>query len=126
MHIKWVAELVWYEQNPIKIKHTPSRAKQTLTKICMTKRDGYMIYRYTTVHARFRLVFSGVHVTRSLVLCVCYVYHCLSFCFFLLAIVLSVLLLFTDYDYPFVIFKLFLCNVCHTWFKDIRQFSLSY
>jgi hypothetical protein len=53
-------------------------------------------------------VFSGVRVTRSLVLCVCFVIRCLSF--FLLAIVLSVLR-YTDYDYPFGIFKLFLLKV---------------
>jgi hypothetical protein len=41
-------------------------------------------------------VFSGVCVTRSFVLCVCFVDHCLSFC----AIVLSVLR-FTDSYYPF-------------------------
>jgi hypothetical protein len=38
-------------------------------------------------------VFSGVRVTRSLVLHVCFVDRCLPFCLFLLAIVLSVLLL---------------------------------
>jgi hypothetical protein len=43
-------------------------------------------------------VFSGVRVTRSLVLCVCFVDRCLSI----------VLLLFTDSAYPFGIFKLFL------------------
>ena len=37
---------------------------------------------------------SGVHVTKSLVLCICFVDCCLSFCPFLLAIVLSVLLSF--------------------------------
>jgi hypothetical protein len=41
----------------------------------------------------FTLVFSGVRVTRSLVLCVCFVDRCLSFVLFLLTIVLSVLLL---------------------------------
>jgi hypothetical protein len=41
-------------------------------------------------------VFSGVHVIRSLVLCVCFADRCLSFC------------LFTDSDYPYGIFKLFL------------------
>ena len=51
--------------------------------------------------------FSGVCVTRSLVLCVCFVDRCLSFCNFLLAIVLSVLR-YTDSDYPFGIFKLVL------------------
>jgi hypothetical protein len=39
-------------------------------------------------------------VTRSLVLCVCFVDRCLSFVLFLLVIVLSVLLQYTDYDYP--------------------------
>jgi hypothetical protein len=53
-------------------------------------------------------VFSGVRVTRSLVLYVCFVDRCLSFVLFLLAIVLSVLLRYTDSDYPFGIFKLFL------------------
>jgi len=52
-------------------------------------------------HLSSPLVFSGVHVTRSLVLCVCFVDH-----FWLLAIVLSVLLRFKDSDYPFGILKL--------------------
>ena len=56
-------------------------------------------------------VCSGVHVTRSLVLCVCLIYRCLFFCPFLLAIVLSVLLRFMDFHYPFGIFKLFLCKI---------------
>ena len=52
-------------------------------------------------------VFSGVRVTRSLVLCVCFVDRCLSFCTFsFLVIVLSVLR-FTDSDCPFGIFKPF-------------------
>ena len=49
-------------------------------------------------------VFSGVPVTRSLVL---YVMFCTSL-FVLLAIVLSVRVRFTDSDYPFGVFKLFL------------------
>ena len=53
-------------------------------------------------------LFSGVRVTRSLVLCVCFVDSCLSCCLFLLAIVLSVRLRFTYSDYSFGIFKLFL------------------
>ena len=49
---------------------------------------------------------NGVHVAQSLVFCVVY---CRSLnIFFLLAIVLSVLLRFTDSDSPFSIFKLFL------------------
>jgi len=48
---------------------------------------------------------SGVRVTRSLVLCVCFVDRYLSFCTF--AHCLSILLRYTDSDYPFGIFKLF-------------------
>ena len=59
-------------------------------------------------HLSSPLAFSGVRVTRSLVLCVCFVDRCLSFLLFLLAIVLSVLLRFTDSDYPFGLFKLLL------------------
>ena len=44
-------------------------------------------------------VFSGVHVTRSLVVCVCLVDRCLSFCPFLSAILVSVLLRYTNSDY---------------------------
>ena len=59
---------------------------------------------------------SGVRVNRPLVLCVCFVDRCLySFLLaivmsvlLLLAIVLSVLLRYTDSEYPFGIFKLFL------------------
>jgi hypothetical protein len=52
--------------------------------------------------------FTGVRVTQSLVLYVCFVGRCLSFILFLLSIVLSVLLRYTDSDCPFGIFKLFL------------------
>jgi hypothetical protein len=54
-------------------------------------------------------VFSGVRVTRSFVLCVCFVDSC-PFVLFLLIIVLSVLRI-TDSDYPFGIFKLFMFNL---------------
>jgi hypothetical protein len=51
-------------------------------------------------------VFSWVRVSRSLVLCVCFVGR--SLVFFLFAIVLSVLLRYTDYsDYLFGIFQRF-------------------
>ena len=49
---------------------------------------------------------GAVLVTRSLVLCVCFVDRCLPFLH--LAIVLSVLLRFMDSDYLFGIFKLVL------------------
>ena len=53
-------------------------------------------------------VISGIRVTRTLVLYVYFVDRCLSFCiFFLLAIVFSILR-YTDSDYPFGIFNLFL------------------
>jgi hypothetical protein len=52
--------------------------------------------------------FSGVCVTRSLLLYVCFVDHCLSFILFVLAIVLSVLLRYTDDDYPLGISKPFI------------------
>jgi hypothetical protein len=71
----------------------------------------------------------GVRVTRCLVVCVCFVDCYLSLCFFffehcvvypsffLLTIMLSVLLRYTDSDYPFAIFKLFLHTICQTcWF----------
>jgi hypothetical protein len=55
--------------------------------------------------------FSGICVTPSLVLYICFVDRCLSFCTFFLAIVLSVLQ-FTDSDCPFIgIFKLFLLAI---------------
>ena len=56
-------------------------------------------------------VFSGIRVTRSLVLYICFVDRCLSFVLFLLAIVLSVLLQYTDSDSPFGIFKLFFLSL---------------
>jgi len=54
--------------------------------------------------------FSGVRVSRSLILCLifCRSLLVLMFFFFLSTIVLSVLLRFTDFDCPFGIFKLFL------------------
>jgi hypothetical protein len=55
---------------------------------------------------RSLFVFGGVRVTPSLALYVCFVDRCLSFCTFVFTIVLSVLLRYTDSDYPFGIFKL--------------------
>ena len=49
--------------------------------------------------------FIWVRVTRSLVLCQCFVDPCLSFVLFLLAIVLSVLLRYTDSDYLPLVFS---------------------
>ena len=65
-------------------------------------------------------VFSGVRVTRSFLFCVMF---CRSlfflFVLFLLAIVLSVLLRFTDSNYNFSIFKLFLKMAFNT--RDIMH-----
>ena len=56
-----------------------------------------------------KLVLSGIRVTRSLVLYVCFVDYCLSFCtFFPFAHCIVILLRYTDSDYPVGIFKLFL------------------
>ena len=72
---------------------------------------------YPSGAPEFTPVFSGVCVTRSLVLCVIFVDRVCSLVLFVLAIVLSVLLLlvivlsvlrFMDSDYPFGIFKRFL------------------
>jgi len=64
---------------------------------------------YPSGAPEFTPVFSGVRVTRSLVLYVCFVDLCLSCCTFSFCHLLSVLLRCTDSDYPFGIFKLFLC-----------------
>jgi hypothetical protein len=63
-------------------------------------------------HLSSPLVFSEVRVTRSLVLYVCFVDHCLSVCTFLLAIVFSVLLRYADSDYSFGILRIFLSKYC--------------
>ena len=58
-------------------------------------------------------IFSVVHIAQTLAHCVVF---CKSFFFlvlFLLAIVFSVLLRFTASDYPFGVFKIFLCQLYH-------------
>ena len=67
-------------------------------------------------HLSSPLVFSGLRVTQSLVLCVCFVDLFFPFVLFLLASVLSVLLWHTDSNYPFGIFW----PVCCLSFFDIR------
>jgi len=59
-------------------------------------------------HLSSHPVVNGVRVTRYFVLCMCFVDRCLSVCTFPLAIVLSVLLRYTNSDYPIGILKLFL------------------
>ena len=63
---------------------------------------------YPSGAPEFTPVLSVVRVTPSLVLCVCFVDRCLFFCTFSFDhYVTSVLLRFTDSDYPPGIFKLF-------------------
>ena len=64
-----------------------------------------------TEHLSSSAVFSGVRVTRSLVLYVCLLIVVCPFVLFLLTNALSVLLQYTDSDYHFDIFKLFLCSI---------------
>ena len=59
-------------------------------------------------HLSSHPVFSGVHVTRSLVLCVCIVDRCLSFCPFSFAHCVACSLIYGFWLPPFGIFKLFL------------------
>ena len=57
-------------------------------------RSYYVFNTESILPNEFTSCFSGVRVTWSLVLCVCFVYRCFPFVIFLLAIVLSVLLSF--------------------------------
>ena len=66
--------------------------------------------------------FSGVRVTRSLDLYVCFVDRCFSFCTFFFAIVLSVLLRYMISDCSFGIFKLFFWRFAYL-FKHFIQSS---
>ena len=65
---------------------------------------------YPSGAPEFTPVFSGVAAIRSFVLCVCFVDSCFLFP---LTIMLSVLR-YTDSDYPFGIFKLFLVQTCQS------------
>jgi hypothetical protein len=67
---------------------------------------------YPSGAPEFTPIFSGVRVTRSLILCVWFEDRCLSFCTFSVATVLSVLR-YTDSDYPFDIFKLFFIHTIY-------------
>jgi hypothetical protein len=70
--------------------------------ICSNISAAYFITVNQVMVATLKVMIS-THVTRLLVLCVCFVDCCLSFCSFLLAIVLF-FLRFTHSDYPFGIF----------------------
>jgi hypothetical protein len=76
----------------------------------------------------FARFFCGVRATLSFVSRVCFVDRCLFFS--LLVVVLSVLLRFTDPDYPFGIFKLFfrreLTYTCYSFFFLFLFFQQQY
>ena len=63
-------------------------------------------------------VFSGFRVTRSLVLYICFVDSCLSFCTFSFG---HCVVRYPDFDCPFGIFKLFLL-VCQKYESNSDQF----
>ena len=79
---------------------TTSRATR---RIALVEQKLLIILGHTSSPANF----SGVHVTRSLVLCVCFVYRCLSFGPFSFGHCVVCSSLIYEPDYPFVIFKLF-------------------
>jgi hypothetical protein len=99
----------------IELKAESNKAISVLaqTQVHVASKAFWEVTAYLSGAPEFIPVFSGVRVTRSLVLYVCFVGHCLSFCTFLLAIALSVLLRYTDSDYPFGIFKLLLHMKIH-------------
>jgi hypothetical protein len=71
-------------------------------------------------HLCSRQVISGFLVTRSLVICVCFVDGC--FCPFVVFhsdFLLSVLLRYTDFYYPFGIFKFFLALVVSSLYNSV-------
>ena len=68
---------------------------------------------FCVVFCRALFVFIGVRAARSLVFCVVFCRSLFAlFVLFLLSILLSVLLRFTDSDYPFCIFKHFSHVIC--------------
>jgi hypothetical protein len=72
----------------------------TMEYISILLPPDYILKKQKLLTLRESHVFTRC-VTRSLVLCVCFVDSCLSFVLFLLAIVLHVLLQYTDSDNPF-------------------------
>jgi hypothetical protein len=70
-------------------------------------------------------VYSANFSTISVVLCVCFVYRCLFFCtFFLLAIVLSVRLRYTDYDYNLFLWYLQTHPIIFNRTSDVLKINL--
>ena len=96
--------MTFYSRGGIVTRSFPHSQFVTVLVTRLTRRMPLVLPK----HLSSPPVSSGVHATRSLVLYVCFVDRCLSFCTFPLAIVSSVLLRYMDSDYPFGIFKLFL------------------
>ena len=71
-----------------------------------------MLVQHPSGAPEFTPVFSGVRVAQSLVLCVCFLDRCLSFCSFFFFFVLFVLLRFTDSDYLPLVSSNSSCTVC--------------
>jgi hypothetical protein len=63
-------------------KHFPHSSLITGFVIRVTRRVSLVEQELLTLSERLSspMIFSGVRVTRSLLLCVCFVDHCLSFC----------------------------------------------
>ena len=83
--------------------------KKTYTQINYINKTGATSgagAAYPSEATEFTSALSEVRVTRSLVLCVCFVDRCLFPVLFPLAIALSVPIRITDYYYPFGIFRL--------------------
>ena len=104
------------EQDTLSWDDTPKRANKWLITgfvTRLTRRVSLVEQELPTLpeHLRSPPVFSGVRVTLILVLYVCFVDRCLSFCTFsfdlcLLTFVLSVFLRLTGTDYHFYIFNI--------------------
>jgi cytochrome b subunit of formate dehydrogenase len=86
------------EQNKVQAIQWPNKKVQNKVQAIQWLKKKYKImYRQSNGQRKSTLsAFSGVRVTRSLVLCVCFVDRCLFFVLLLLAIIVLFLLRFTD------------------------------
>ena len=111
---RWTASHFYFYSDFILYKHTqkPWQLRSWLiTRFVtrLTRRVSLLEQELLTLpeHLSSPAVFSRDHVTRSLVLYVCFVDHCLSFCTFSVGHCVVYFFRYTDSDYPFGIFKLF-------------------
>ena len=89
--------LKWFNKCVIKIVvvfSALSRKKSSTRRVTIVEQELHTLPE----HPSSLLGFSGVRVTRSLVLCVCFIDHCLSFCTFSFGHCVFCLR-FTDFDY---------------------------